>query len=150
MFRTRLGVRSVARVYDDTEQDFPHRQIAKDAFLAGNDLLTLSDFALNDAPYSEQSANIKDTILWFREKYETDQSFQQRVDEAVFRIIQLKLNLYNDDLSIENVLPDPNDLATTIGQGDATLFDLGPNKHDIDFSEYWRAHGETCKPSRCR
>ncbi len=119
-----LGVRSVARMYDVNEQDFPHRQIAKDAFLAGNDLLTLSDFALNDAPYSVQSANIKDTVLWFREKYETDQSFQQRVDEAVFRIIQLKLNLYQDDLSIESVLPDPDDLVTAIGQGDATLFDL--------------------------
>jgi beta-N-acetylhexosaminidase len=119
-----LGARSVARVYDDTEEDFPHRQVAKDAFLAGNDLLTLSDFALGDAPYSEQSANIKDTILWFREKYETDQSFQQHVDEAALRIIQLKLRLYGDEFSAENVLPDTNDVAAKVGRGDSVIFDL--------------------------
>ncbi len=119
-----LGARSVARFYDDTEEDFPHRQVAKDAFLAGNDLLTLSDFALGNAPYSEQSANIKDTILWFREKYETDQSFQQHVDEAALRIIQLKLRLYGDDFSGENVLPDTNDVATKVGRGDSVIFDL--------------------------
>jgi beta-N-acetylhexosaminidase len=119
-----LGVRSIARVYDDTEQDFPHRQIAKDAFLAGNDLLTLSDFALGDAPYADQSANIRDTVLWFREKYETDQSFQQHVDEAALRIIQLKLRLYDDDFSVENVVPNPNDLVTNVGQGDPVIFDL--------------------------
>ncbi|MCP4423766.1 MAG: hypothetical protein GY803_04665, partial [Chloroflexi bacterium] len=40
-----LGVRAVQRFYDDTEQTFPHRQVAKDALLAGNDLLYLANFA---------------------------------------------------------------------------------------------------------
>src|SRR5690606_30054817 len=39
-----LGVRSVELFYDDTEREFPHRQVAKDALLAGNDLLYLADF----------------------------------------------------------------------------------------------------------
>ncbi len=39
-----LGARSVARFYDDTEEEFPHRLVAKDAFLAGNDLLYLIQF----------------------------------------------------------------------------------------------------------
>ncbi|MCB9432512.1 MAG: hypothetical protein H6668_11060 [Ardenticatenaceae bacterium] len=102
-----LGVRSVERFYDDTEQEFRPRLVAKDALLAGNDLLYLSDFALGDAPYSEQLANIKDTILWFREKYDTDVSFQQRVDEALLHILQLKLRLYGGNFTPENVLVDP-------------------------------------------
>lgn len=119
-----LGARSITRVYDDTEQEFPHRQVAKDALLAGNDLLTLSDFALGNAPNSEQAANIRDTILWFRERYVTDQSFQQRVDEAVLRIIQLKLDLYNGDFAQDNILPDTSDVAATVGQSDRLIFDL--------------------------
>lgn len=101
-----LGVRSIERFYDDTEQEFRPRLVAKDALLAGNDLLYLADFALGDAAYTEQLANIKDTILWFREKYETDVSFQQRVDAALLHILQLKLKLYAGDFAPDAVLRD--------------------------------------------
>lgn len=120
-----LGVRSVERFYDDTEQEFPHRRVAKDAFLAGNDVLYLGDFALGSAPAEEQVANIKDTILWFREKYETDQSFQQRTDEAVLRIIERKLSLYGADWSPENVYATAEDLPERVGSSDSVVFDLG-------------------------
>ncbi len=119
-----LGVRSVERFYDDTEQEFPHRVIAKDALLAGNDLLYLADFALGPATSGEQAANIKDTIEWFREKYETDQSFQQRVDEAVTRILHKKVALYGSDWSAANVLSDEQALSTQVGNGDSLVFDL--------------------------
>jgi len=119
-----LGLRSVARFYDVTEQEFPHRLVAKDAFFAGNDLLYLSEFAKGEAPIAEQTANIKDTIIWFREKYETDQSFQQRVNDAVLRILQLKLDLYGDDISASNVLSDPSSVMDLVGRGDPILFDL--------------------------
>lgn len=119
-----LGVRAVKRFYDDTEQEFPHRQVAKDALLAGNDLLYLSDFAIGDAPYANQLANIRDTIIWFREKYLTDQSFQQRVDEAVLRILRLKLKLYGNDFSLNNVTVNPDQLESAIGQGSVDLFVL--------------------------
>ena len=119
-----LGVRSVERFYDDTEQEFPHRRVAKDALLAGNDLLFLDDFVLGAAPAEQQIANIKDTIEWFYEKYETDQSFRQRVDEAVKRILQKKLALYSNDWSAENVLADAGALSSRVGHGDAAVFDL--------------------------
>ena len=83
-----LGVRAVERFYGQ-DQGFPHRVVAKDAFLAGNDLLYLADFALGDAPYEAQLANIIDTILWFQERYNTDVAFKQQVDTAVLRILQL-------------------------------------------------------------
>lgn len=98
-----LGARSVERFYDDTEREFPHRRIAKDALLAGNDLLYLGDFALGSNNYEAQLANIQDTILWFQEKYVTDLSFQLRVDEALLRILQLKLKLYNGNFAVAQV-----------------------------------------------
>ena len=117
-----LGVRSIERFYDATEQEFPHRRVARDAFFAGNDLLYLGNFALGAAPYSEQLANIQDTILWFQEKYDTDPSFQMRVDEAVLRILQLKLRLYNNDFNPENIIVSETDIS--IGNNDVPIFEL--------------------------
>lgn len=92
-----LGVQSVERFYDDTEREFPHRQVAKDALLAGNDLLYVADFALGSGNFDSELANVKDTIRWFEEKYLTDPTFQLRVDEALLRILELKLRLYDGD-----------------------------------------------------
>lgn len=99
-----LGVRSVERFYDDTQTEFPHRRVARDALLAGNDLLYLGQFALGETDYAAELANIKDTILWFQNRYEADQSFRQRVDDAVRRILQLKARLYGGNFALENVL----------------------------------------------
>lgn len=118
-----LGVRAVERFYGQ-DQGFPHRVVAKDAFLAGNDLLYLSDFALGDAPYEEQLLNIIDTILWFQERYETDVAFQQQVDTAVLRILQLKLRLYNNSFEPETILTTHGDLPAVDPQGAATTLDV--------------------------
>jgi beta-N-acetylhexosaminidase len=119
-----LGVRAVERFYDASGQEFPHRLVAKDALLAGNDLLVLSEFGLSDVSYATQLNNIKDTVDWFIEKYDSDQSFQQRVDEAALKILQLKLKLYDGQFDSSNVLFDTSDLASTLGQGEAAIFDL--------------------------
>ena len=91
-----LGSSSVQTFFDPLGQTFPHRQIAKDAFAAGNDLLLLSDFALgsSSAPYADQLANIQDVLNWFVERYNREPDFQKRVDETVIRILGLKLRLY--------------------------------------------------------
>ncbi len=120
----RLGVRSVRRFYDDTEREFPHRQVAKDALLAGNDLLFLANFGLSTADDSVQLANVKDTISWFRERYETDPSFRQRADEAVRRILQLKLRLYGGDISAANVIDEPAEETPLPPVGAAAFFDI--------------------------
>ena len=119
-----LGVRAVERFYGQ-DQGFPHRVVAKDAFLAGNDLLYLSDFALSGAPYEEQLGNIIDTILWFQERYTTDVAFQQQVDTAVLRILQLKLRLHNDDFTPDNILtPLDSTSPATDEKGEATIIDV--------------------------
>jgi len=122
-----LGVRAVERFYDPMENEFPHRVVANHAFLAGNDLLFLANFALGDAPYEQQLANVKDTIAWFQEKYRTDPSFQQRVDEAVLRVLQLKLRLYGDDFSLGNVLADAEAAPAAVGQSDEAVFQVAQN-----------------------
>ena len=119
-----LGARAIRRLYDDTERTFPHRQIATDAFFAGNDLLYLSDFVRSDGDYNEELNNIRDTISWFQEKYLSDQSFRQRVDEAVLRLIQLKLKLYDGNLNLNNVLVPNQDVLNQMGSGNPAVFNL--------------------------
>ncbi|MFN2190454.1 MAG: glycoside hydrolase family 3 N-terminal domain-containing protein [Candidatus Promineifilaceae bacterium] len=122
-----LGAPAIQRFYDDTDQEFPHRLAAKDALLAGNDLLLLTDFALGDAGYEAEVDNIKDTILWFREKYSTDQTYQQRIDDAVVRILHAKLENYGGNFDIQNVLVSRSDLDDKIGQYEGEIFDLAQN-----------------------
>ena len=122
-----LGVRAVERFYGQ-DQGFPHRVIAKDAFLAGNDLLYLADFALGDASYEAQFANIIDTILWFQERYVTDVAFRQQVDTAVLRILQLKLKLYDNAFDLQNVIQPLNAASPIIApQGEAISLEVAQN-----------------------
>jgi beta-N-acetylhexosaminidase len=90
-----LGVPAVRRYYSPELDSFPHRQIALDAFQAGNDLLNVSRFSLTDS-WDEQMGNIEDTILFFRARYETDDNFRLRVDESVRRILRLKRRVCPD------------------------------------------------------
>ncbi|MGQ9554037.1 MAG: glycoside hydrolase family 3 N-terminal domain-containing protein [Anaerolineae bacterium] len=88
-----LGLPAVRKFYDPQMQSFPHRSIAKDAFMAGNDLIFLADFAL-EGDWQSQLANIEDTIQSFADSYEQDASFRARVDQSLYRILSLKLRLY--------------------------------------------------------
>lgn len=108
-----LGLRALRRFYAPGEQAFNGRRIAQDAFLAGNDLLLLSQFGLTDE-WGDQIANMKSTITFFREKYETEPSFQQQVDEAVARILRLKLSLYGGAFSLVSVTPDADAVGEII------------------------------------
>ena len=108
-----LGVRAVRRFYDPTETEFNSIRIAHDAFLAGNDLLILSHFALDDN-WDTQADNIRSTIAFFREKYDTDATFQAWVDESVLRILRLKYELYGTFTS-NSILVDEESATDQIG-----------------------------------
>lgn len=110
-----LGVHAVKRFYDPQFLEFPHRQIALDAFLAGNDILLLSEFALT-ADFESQAANIKDTIEYFYDMYNTDIAFQERVNRSVERVLRLKLELYGGNLDIQNVLVDTGKIKDVVGK----------------------------------
>jgi len=109
-----LGVRAVRRFYDPAEEEFNGLRVAREAFLAGNDLLILSHFSLTD-DWESHVANVRAAIEFFRQKYESDPTFQERVDEAVLRILRLKLRLYGDfDLGVVEV--DTEAVAGRVGQ----------------------------------
>jgi beta-N-acetylhexosaminidase len=108
-----LGVRAVRKYFDPQLLNFPHRQIAREAFLAGNDLLILSEFAL-DFDWIDQYNNAVEVLEYFRETYDSDPAFAARVDGAVARILRLKLRLY-PDFAVDEVLRDAEELAG-IGQ----------------------------------
>jgi beta-N-acetylhexosaminidase len=101
-----LGVPAVRKHFDPDLQTFPHRRIAKDAFLAGNDVLSLVQFDLKSI-WSDQFANIKDTIFFFRTEYINNPTFAGRVDASVERILRLKLKLYPNP-GPDTLINDPN------------------------------------------
>jgi beta-N-acetylhexosaminidase len=57
--------------------------------MAGNDLLTLSQYSLTDS-WKDHVRNVTDTILFFQARYEEDDTFRSRVDQSVRRILTLK------------------------------------------------------------
>lgn len=120
-----LGAPALKNFYDDTGNTFQHRVVAQDAFAAGNDLLMLSDFALDSADFEAQSANIRDTIRFFQNRYATELAFQQQVDTSVKRILQLKASQYALPFNMAGVLNSPN-AVESIGKSVESLIKL-PN-----------------------
>lgn len=110
-----LGVPAVRKYFDPQLRTFPHRQIAREAFLAGNDLLVLSQFSLV-FDLLQHYTNVIEVLAYFRQAYERESAFAARVDEAVLRILRLKLKLY-PELSPEEVLSAPEQ---QIGFGEGT------------------------------
>jgi beta-N-acetylhexosaminidase len=115
-----LGVPAIRRYFAPNLDAFPHRQIALDAFLAGNDLLQLTRFSSTDS-WDEQMRNIEDTILFFRSRYESDPGFRARVDQAVRRVLQIKQRLY-PVFGLEESQVDQGGL-TAVGGSQATTAD---------------------------
>ena len=107
-----LGDPALQNFYDDSGTGFPHRQVAKDAFAAGNDLLYLGDFALGGGLSGNSLStgpieldNIRDTLDWFSSRYRDEAAFQQQVDAAVLRILELKMRIYGSDFTSQNIAP---------------------------------------------
>jgi len=116
-----LGVPAIRRYYDPQLQKFPHRQVAQDAFLAGNDLLFLSRFALTDN-WPDQFAAIKETVLFFQSKYQDDSEFRARVDASVERIIRLKRRIYPTTWSAPLPTHDLAAIDAKVGQSAAVTY----------------------------
>ena len=87
-----LGLQSLRRFDDPEGLTFNTRRMARDALLAGNDLLIMDHFAAT-GEWEAHFANIKDTLDFLAQSYENDPTFQVRVDEALYRILSLKSRL---------------------------------------------------------
>lgn len=111
-----LGSRAIRRFRDPTEQTFQAHLVARDAFLAGNDLLLLDNFRASGDP--DELTTIKNTLQFFVNRYGEDSLFANRVDKAVLRILRLKLRLYGGAFTYSLVAEANND-AGQIGTGRA-------------------------------
>jgi len=91
-----LGAPALRRYFAaDGPENF--RRVAQEAFVAGNDLLYLADFGLDD-DWEAQYLNITATVQAFQSLYAADRDFAALVDAAALRIIRLKLGIYRSDL----------------------------------------------------
>ncbi|MEX0787321.1 MAG: glycoside hydrolase family 3 N-terminal domain-containing protein, partial [Anaerolineales bacterium] len=116
-----LGSRAIRLFRDPRELAFEGHLIARDAFLAGNDLLLLADFQATNDP--DEMTTIRSTLTFFAQKYQEDEVFAQRVDEAVIRILRMKERLYPGGLDLTEVVPDAAKLEA-VGAGSAVGFQV--------------------------
>lgn len=96
-----LGSRALHRLYDPSGEMFNIRRVALDAFIAGNDILYLGDFPASES--ANRFTAIQDTLDFFATKYLEDQTFANRVDDSVLRILTLKYSIY-PEFNITHVL----------------------------------------------
>ncbi len=98
-----LGADAVKKFFSSGGQTFDARQIARNAFLAGNDLLYMDKFISSGD--KDRFDTYKKTIELFIQKYREDQAFAAKVDASVLRILTLKYELY-PDFQVGKVVPD--------------------------------------------
>ncbi|OGO12066.1 MAG: hypothetical protein A2Y53_09330 [Chloroflexi bacterium RBG_16_47_49] len=139
MISDNLGSRAVRRFYDPSGQTFNGPLVARDAFLAGNDLLHLDNFLSSGDP--DVYTSYVRTLAFFAQKYREDPAFAQRVDQSVLRILSLKYRIYNDTFLVTATLPNPENLDSlglsgrvtfTIAQQAATL--ISPSTDELNIA----------------
>jgi beta-N-acetylhexosaminidase len=116
-----LGSRAVRRFYDPSGQTFNGPLVARDAFLAGNDLLYIDNFLSSGDP-DEYTSYVR-TLQFFSKKYREDPAFAQRVDQSVLRILKLKYKIYNNTFNFAGTLPNP-DALNSIGTASRVTFSI--------------------------
>jgi beta-N-acetylhexosaminidase len=136
MISDRLGSPSLRKFFDPVNSGFDGRQVARNAFLAGNDILLVDqDFVSTGDADSYETINR--TLDFFIQKYNEDPAFAQRVDKSVERIISLKEKIYPVQ-TLEAILP-PESGLEEIGTSQQASFNtareavtlISPNQEDI-------------------
>ncbi|MBK8780276.1 MAG: hypothetical protein IPO22_00395 [Anaerolineales bacterium] len=118
-----LGSPSVSDFYASGGGQFLARIAARDAFLAGNDILYLGNIVSSDAP--DTYTTTTRTIDFFVQKYNEDPAFAQRVDASVARILAAKMGIY-DNFIFSNVVNEGVQL-TNLGSDTAVTFAVARN-----------------------
>ena len=115
-----LGSQTVRQFYDPGGQSFLARLVARDAFLAGNDLLFMGNIISSDAP--DNYTSVVQSIEFFGQKYRDDPAFAQRVDDAVVRILTAKYRLYGN--FYPSVVNPPSDGLANLGTSQDVTFEV--------------------------
>jgi beta-N-acetylhexosaminidase len=117
-----LGSQTVRSFYDPGKQSFLARLVARDAFLAGNDLLYMGDIVSSDAP--DNYTSVTQTMDFFTQKYREDSSFAKLVDDAVVRILAAKYDTYPTFNFSQVVPPDTGLALLNQQQSQAVTFEI--------------------------
>ena len=131
-----LGSAAIRRFFDPNDINFEAPQVARNAFLAGNDVLYLNDFIASGD--EDAYATLVDTLGLFLQKYREDSAFAQRVDASVLKILNAKLDAYGAfELSnVTSALESPISLGqsraviATIAQSAVTS--INPSAQELD------------------
>lgn len=118
-----LGTRSVREFYTQGGGTFQARVAARDAFLAGNDVLYLGNIISGDTA-DTYAATVR-VLDFFAQKYREDPAFAQRVDASVARILAVKFGLYGN-FGLSTVLDHTADLEEA-GSSTDLVFDVARN-----------------------
>ncbi len=131
-----LGSQTVRSFYDPGNQGFNAQLVARDAFLAGNDVLYLGNIQSTNVP--DNYNTVLNVLDFFVQKYNQDPTFAQRVDDSVLRILTVKYKLYGY-FGLTNVIPPESglnsignkaELTLAIARQSATL--VSPDLADLD------------------
>ncbi len=131
-----LGSDAVRQLFDPTGMNFDGRQVARTAFLAGNDLLYADHFVSSGDP--DYYTTLERTLDFFIQKYREDAAFAERVDTSVERILTLKYRLY-PTFTLSTVLA-PQEGLDQVGHSSALTFEvaqqaaslISPDAEDLD------------------
>ncbi len=118
-----LGTPAVRLFYDPDLRSFSGRLVARDSFLAGNDLLYMGNIISSDA--ADNYTTVLRSLEFFAQKYREDTAFASRVDESVYRILAQKYRLYGTF----NRAISPPDVAQldSLGGGHDQVFEVARN-----------------------
>jgi beta-N-acetylhexosaminidase len=119
-----LGSQAVRDFYTQSGENFSQRVVARDAFVAGNDLLYLGNIASEDPNDDTYQATLR-ILDFFIQEYKSDSAFAGRVDAAVTRILTQKFRMY-DLFTTSNVLTSDAGLAN-IGTSQQVMSDVARN-----------------------
>lgn len=131
-----LGSGAIRRFFDPNEVNFDARQVARNAFLAGNDILFVDNFRATGDP--DSFTTVISTLESFVQKYREDPAFARRVDSSVLRILEAKMALYGD-FSFPRVSNLPGELETldaaqevTFDVAQAAVTLINPSAQELD------------------
>ncbi len=116
-----LGSKAVRDFYTQGGETFQPRSVARDAFVAGNDILYLGNISLGDPEEDNYAATVR-VLEYFTQQYNLDPTFAQQVDDAVARILAQKFAMY-DLFTISNVLTPTENLAA-LGSSKQVSYDV--------------------------
>ena len=130
-----LGTQAVSEFYATGGGQFSARTAARDAFLAGNDMLYLGN--INSVDFPDSYTTTTSIIEFFAQKYREDPAFAQRVDASVARILAAKFGLYgvftpSNVLNSDSLLPQlgtATEVTFDVASNSATL--VSPDKQDL-------------------